>query len=63
MHCPLGRHNLAKARSRVSTAAGKGEFEFVGVRRSRRIEPKSFDSWRLKQRDRDLDRRDEDELT
>ena len=46
---------LAKARSRVSTAAGKGRFESVGIRRSRRIEPKSFDSWRLKQRDRGLD--------
>jgi DNA-binding response OmpR family regulator len=54
--------SLAKARSRISTAAGKGEFESVGTRRDRRIAPVSFDAWRLKQRDRDLDAEDEDDV-
>lgn len=53
---------LRKARSRISTAAGREEFKFIGVRKDRRIEPISFDAWRLKQRDRDLDEEDgEDE--
>jgi len=48
--------DLKKARSRVSIAAGRGEFDTNGeTRKQRRIEPRSFDSWRLKQRDRDLD--------
>ena len=53
--------DLAKARSRISTAAGRKEFTFNGTRKDRRIEPVSFDAWRLKQRDRDLDAEDEDE--
>ena len=52
--------SLAKARSRISTAAGRKEFQHKGSRRDRRIEPHSFNSWRLKQRDRDLDREDDD---
>jgi hypothetical protein len=45
-----------KARARVSTAANRKEFRTNGKsRRERRIEPHSFDSWRLRQRDRDLD--------
>jgi hypothetical protein len=55
--------NLAKARSRISTAAGKGEFKSYGTRRDRRIEPTSFDAWRLKQRDRDLEQEDEEDRT
>lgn len=49
---------LRKARSRVSTAASRGEFQAEGCRRARRIEPVSFDAWRLKQRDGDLDAED-----
>jgi len=45
-----------KARARVSTAARRQEFRANGkARREHRIEPYSFDAWRLKQRDRDLD--------
>jgi hypothetical protein len=52
--------DMAKARSRISTAAGREEFEFDGDRKNRRIEPVSFNAWRLKQRDRDLDDEDDD---
>jgi len=53
--------DLKKARSRVSVAAGRGEFQTNGEsRKQRRIEPHSFDSWRLKQRDRDLDSEDDE---
>jgi hypothetical protein len=52
---------LEKARARVSAAAGRGEFKSAGSRRGRRIDPDSFSSWRLKQRDRDLDAEDADE--
>jgi CheY-like chemotaxis protein len=51
--------DLAKARSRISTAASRKEFKFSGCRKDRRIEPNSFAAWRLKQRDRDLDEEDE----
>jgi DNA-binding response OmpR family regulator len=51
--------DLAKARSRISTAAGRKEFTFTGARKDRRIEPNSFAAWRLKQRDRDLDGEDD----
>lgn len=51
---------LAKARSRISTAAGRQEFKFTGSRKERRIEPHAFDSWRIKQRDRGLDDDDVD---
>jgi len=54
--------DMAKARSRISTAAGREEFKFDGDRKGRRIEPISFDAWRLKQRDRDLDELDEENL-
>jgi CheY-like chemotaxis protein len=53
--------NLAKARSRISTAAGRKEFKFAGSRKGRRVDPVSFDAWRLKQRDRDLDAEDGDD--
>jgi len=52
--------DMAKARSRISTAAGREEFEFDGDRKSRRIEPGSFALWRIEQRDRDLDDEDDD---
>ena len=53
--------DLRKARSRISTAAGRKEFKFAGARKNRRIAPNSFAAWRLKQRDRDLDQEDEED--
>lgn len=53
--------DIRKARSRISTAAGRNEFRFTGSRKARRIEPVSFDAWRLRQRDHDLDEEDDDE--
>lgn len=50
--------NLAKARSRISTAASREEFRFAGASKDRRIEPDTFASWRLEHRDRDLDEED-----
>ena len=52
--------DLARARSRVSAAASRDEFRHSGSRRDRRIEPVSFDAWRLQQRDHDLDEEDSD---
>lgn len=52
--------NLDRARARVSKAAGRDEFEHTGTFRARRIDPVSFDLWRLRQRDRDLDREEVD---
>ncbi|MEX2672873.1 MAG: response regulator [Phycisphaeraceae bacterium] len=47
--------SIEKARSRVSVAASRGEFTTNGENRSdRRIEPDSFNTWRLEQRERDL---------
>jgi CheY-like chemotaxis protein len=51
--------DLPKARSRISTAAGRRAFRFNGSRKDRRIDPVSFDAWRLKQRNRDLAAEDE----
>jgi len=50
---------IKKARSRISTAASRGEFKTTGSRRSQRVEPVSFAAWRLKQRDKDLDAEDD----
>lgn len=51
--------NIKKARARVSDAANKQRFQTNGKKGlNRRIEPISFDAWRLKQRDRDLDNAD-----
>ena len=58
----IPRLTLDKARSRVSTAAGEGDFKSSGTGRNRRIDPESFDAWRLKQRDRDLDLEDKDDF-
>lgn len=51
---------LEKAKSRVSRAGGKdSKFTTNGIKGGkRRIEPKSFDSWRLKQRDMGLEKED-----
>jgi len=54
--------DLPKARSRISIAAGRNEFTLDGERKERRIEPVSFDAWRLKQRDRDLDEEDDEQV-
>ncbi len=51
--------DLSKAKARVSKAAGKGEFKTNGLTRNcRRIELDSFNTWRFKQRERDLDAAD-----
>ncbi len=53
--------DLRHARARVSVAAARGEFATnERPRRERRIEKHSFSTWRLKQRDRDLDEEDEE---
>jgi DNA-binding response OmpR family regulator len=49
--------DLKGARARVSWAAGAGKFRTNGEKGpGRRIDPTSFNSWRLQQRDIDLDR-------
>lgn len=53
--------SAAKAKARVSAAAGRGSFKTNGrERHERRINAESFDSWRLTQRQRDLDAEDDD---
>lgn len=48
--------DLPRARARISKAASDGKIRTNGkARDERRIERASFDAWRLKQRDRDLD--------
>jgi hypothetical protein len=48
---------LPLAQSRVSRAASNGEFFTNGKKgRERRIAKNSFSTWRLKQRDKDLDK-------
>lgn len=42
------------AAARVSLAANRGKFTAEGVTSRRRIEPNSFDAWRLAQRERQL---------
>jgi len=51
---------LKNARARISAAAGRKEFNFAGSRRGRRIEPHTFSTWRLRQRNRGLDTEDEE---
>ena len=54
--------DLKKAKARVSWAAQVGKFQTNGKSRNeRRIEPVNFNSWRLEQRDRDLDKEDREE--
>lgn len=53
--------DLPRARARVSAAAGRNEFRHSGTRMERRIDRISFDAWRLRQRDRDLDLEDQEE--
>jgi hypothetical protein len=51
---------LQLARARVSSAASRGQFRTNGERgAARRIERVSFDAWRLRVRDADLDREDD----
>lgn len=52
--------DLKKAKGRVSFAANDGKFHTNGKKGiARRIERVSFDAWRLKQRERDLEMADE----
>lgn len=52
--------DLHNAKARVSKAASTGRLKTNGEKgTARRIDPVSFDAWRLKQRDRDLDAQDE----
>ena len=53
--------SLETARVRISRAATKGRFKAEGVGKERRIDPISFDAWRLEQRERSLDSLDDDE--
>jgi CheY-like chemotaxis protein len=51
--------DLKRARARVSVSAGRDEFGTNGRKgKSRRIDRHSFSTWRLAQRDRDLDAED-----
>ncbi|GMU26348.1 MAG: hypothetical protein AMXMBFR16_12530 [Candidatus Uhrbacteria bacterium] len=53
---------LKNATARVSKAANDGRVKSNGKKRDeRRIDPVSFDAWRLQQRDRQMDK--EDKLT
>lgn len=55
----LDNIELLQARARISAAANRNAFSTNGKKgKARRIEPVSFDAWRLKQRDRDLDNED-----
>lgn len=47
---------LTSAKSQVSQAAKHRKFQSEGDFSRRRIEPTSFDAWRLQRRDRQLDR-------
>lgn len=54
--------DLNKAKARVSWAAGKGKFRTNGATgNARRIDRHSFSTWRLEQRERDLDADEEPE--
>jgi predicted NBD/HSP70 family sugar kinase len=49
--------DLRPARAKVSEAAGRGAFATNGLKgQDRRCEPVSVDAWRLRQRDRDMQR-------
>ncbi len=53
--------SLAAAKTRVSRAANKQNFRSNGRKgTARRIEPTSFDAWRLKQRNKSLDDEDDE---
>jgi hypothetical protein len=52
------------ANARVSLGANRGQFRTNGQKGvARRIEPVSFNAWRLAKRDKDLDAADRDDLT
>lgn len=54
--------SLEQARAKVSRAANAGKFVTNSKQRhARRIERTSFDAWRLRQRDRDLDAEDDED--
>lgn len=52
--------DLPQAKSRIHYACERGRIRSVGTGRDRRIDPVSLNAWRLAQRERDLDRADED---
>ena len=47
--------SLETAKVRVTRAASRGAFRATGEGRDRRIDPISFDAWRLAEREADLD--------
>jgi len=52
--------NLGKAKARISKAAVHGKFKTNGKKgHSRRIELDSFNTWRFRQREQDLNANDE----
>ncbi|HNQ22957.1 MAG TPA: hypothetical protein PKK06_07680 [Phycisphaerae bacterium] len=53
---------LRAALVRVSRAATAGKFIVEGRGHKRRIEPTSFDAWRLAERERNLNRIDDDDV-
>jgi hypothetical protein len=53
---------LAQATAKISRACDTHKILSGGHGRDRRIEPTSFDAWRLAQRDRELDRADNEFL-
>ena len=54
----FGDLTLVRAKARISRACDRGEVTATGRGRARRIDPTSLAAWRLRQRDRDLDRVD-----
>ena len=51
--------NLRAATMKIPRACTKGQIVCSGTNSRRRIEPNSLDAWRLEQREKNLDRRDQ----
>jgi len=61
---PVLSGQLGRAKARVSKAAGEGKFKTNGQKgTARRIDAGTFAAWRLQQRDADLAKEDETEVT
>ena len=57
LHCDdVDGMTIPRAKVRISRACSRGEVVATGEGVARRIEPTSFDAWRLKEREKDLDR-------
>lgn len=56
----MGGIPFTSAQARVRRACASGRIRAVGSGRDRRVDPDSFDAWRLARRDADLDAEDED---